>query len=328
MKNIAHLKQAVLSVNAENFEAVALEIFGFQLENNPIYAQFVQNLGRNPSNIKKLEQIPCLPIEFFKFYSVRSIQEPHSLVFESSGTTQIQKSVHYLSDTDLYIQNSIKLFEQVYGSLEDYHILALLPSYLEQGSSSLVFMIEEFIKASGSAYAGFYLYEYEKLMETIKLLKEKNDRKILLVGVTFALLDLAEKHEMDLSGVVVMETGGMKGRRREMIREEVHEILKKAWNVEAIHSEYGMTELLSQAYSKGEGIFEMPATMKILLRETNDPFTYTQKRGIINVIDLANIETCAFIATQDLGTILQENQFMVLGRSDNSEQRGCNLMIQ
>lgn len=325
---LEYFKEHILNIKPENFEDLALEIFRFQLENNTIYKQFVKNLGVNISNIKKLEQIPCLPIEFFKFYSVRSIQEPHQVIFESSGTTQTSKSKHYLTDTNFYTQNSIRLFEQAYGSLENYHILALLPSYLEQGASSLVFMIERFIEASKSEYAGFYLYDYEKLFKTIETIRKQNNRKILLVGVTFALLDLAENSHIDLSDVILMETGGMKGRRKEMIREEIHEILQNKLQVKAVHSEYGMTELISQAYSKGQGIFEMPATMRILLREVNDPLTYTQKRGVINVIDLANIETCAFIATQDLGTILENNQFMILGRSDNTEQRGCNLMIQ
>jgi len=325
---LEYFKEHILNIKPENFEDLALEIFRFQLENNIIYKQFVKNLGVNISNIKKLEQIPCLPIEFFKFYSIRSIQEPYQIVFESSGTTLTSKSKHYLTDTNFYTQNSIRLFEQVYGSLEDYHILALLPSYLEQGASSLVFMIERFIEASKSEYAGFYLYDYEKLFQTIEIIRKNKDRKVLLVGVTFALLDLAESFSIDLSDVIVMETGGMKGRRKEMIREEVHEILQNNLQVNTVHSEYGMTELISQAYSKGQGIFEMPATMRILLREVNDPLTYTKKRGVINVIDLANIETCAFIATQDLGTILENNQFMVLGRSDNTEQRGCNLMIQ
>ncbi|MDX1904090.1 MAG: acyl transferase [Thermonemataceae bacterium] len=324
---LLELKKEVLQVQEHNFEQLALKIFRYQITHNRLYAQFLVNLGINASNITKLEQIPCLPIEFFKDKEVRSIDFPPSIIFESSGTTQTKKSRHLLTDIAFYRQNSLQIFEQNYGEPSAYHILALLPSYQEQGASSLVFMVEQFMKASASPYSNFYLYDWQNLYDTIRFLQNKSDRKILLIGVTFALLDFAEAFKADFSDILVMETGGMKGRRREMIREEVHSYLCEAWNLTKIHSEYGMTELLSQAYSKGEGVFEMPNTMKILLRETNDPLSFTNKRGLINVIDLANIETCSFIATQDVGTILGQNQFKVLGRADNTEQRGCNLLI-
>jgi phenylacetate-coenzyme A ligase PaaK-like adenylate-forming protein len=322
------LKEAVLNISKHNFEDLALEIFQFQLQNNQLYAQFVKSLCTEPSNIKKVEQIPCLPIELFKYHTIRSSNAPPNIIFESSGTTLTQKSKHYLTDTAFYEQNSVQIFERKYGSLQDYHILALLPSYLEQGHSSLVFMIKHFIDKTQSEESGFYLYDYTNLQQKIQKLLARKDRKVMLVGVTYALLDFAEQFPNNFSDLIVMETGGMKGRRKEMIREEVHEILSKQWNIERIHSEYGMTELLSQAYSQGEGIFDTPETMRIFLREINDPKTLTSKRGLINVIDLANIESCSFIATQDVGSWVGYNKFTVMGRADNSEQRGCNLMIQ
>ncbi|WP_448528928.1 acyl transferase [Raineya sp.] len=324
------LKNLVLSMQESDFEEIAFLIYDFQLKNNPFFARWVSFFYENPHNIKKLEQIPCLPIEFFKYYEIRSTPKSPQMVFESSGTTQSFRSKHLLTDTFFYAQNSIQIFEKQYGKLENYHILALLPSYLERGNSSLVFMVKQFMEKSASTYNSFYLNDFEKIFQTIQFLLKNNDkRKILLLGVTYALLDFAEKYKgNDFSEIIVMETGGMKGRRPEMTRAEVHRRLQSALGVGQVHSEYGMTELLSQAYSKGEGIFDMPTTMRIFLRENNDPFAYTPTRGLINVIDLANIESCAFLATQDVGTLLNENQFMVLGRADNAEQRGCNLLLE
>ncbi|MCS6795462.1 MAG: acyl transferase [Raineya sp.] len=325
------LKNIVLNIQQEDeFESLALLLYDFQLKNNPIFAQWVSFFCENPYNIQKIEQIPCLPIEFFKYHTIRSISKKPTIIFESSGTTQTPKSRHLLTDSYFYVQNSIQIFEKQYGSLENYHILALLPSYLERENSSLVYMVNEFMKKSASPYNTFYLYDFEKLFQTIQFLrKNDSERKILLWGVTYALLDFAEKFGgNDFSDIIIMETGGMKGRRKEMTRAEVHQILQKAFGVKQVHSEYGMTELLSQAYSQGEGIFEMPLTMRIFLRENNDPLTYTHTRGLINVIDLANIESCAFIATQDVGTLIDKNKFMVLGRADNAEQRGCNLLLE
>jgi hypothetical protein len=327
MTELESLKEEILTANSENFETLAFKVFRYQYQNNKIYRFLVDFWHKNPENIKNVEQIPCLPIEFFKEKIILSTKRGVEKIFESSGTTQSQKSKHFVTDLNFYTQNSIKIFEQAYGSLSDFHILALLPSYLEQGASSLVYMVEQFIRKSGSPESGFYLYNYQELAQKLAFLQRKNDRKILLLGVTYALLDFANAYPIDLSNAIVMETGGMKGRRKEMIRQEVHQILQEKFRLTQIHSEYGMTELLSQAYSQGEGIFKMPRTMRIFLREHNDPFATTQSRGLINVIDLANVETCSFIATQDVGEYVDEEHFKVLGRADNTEQRGCNLMI-
>jgi len=327
MKELELLKNEIINAKNEDFEKLAFKVFRYQYKHNEIYRFLVDFWHKNPETIKNIEQIPCLPIEFFKEKSIRSTHKAIEKVFESSGTTQSQKSKHYLSDLDFYTKNAIQIFENQYGNLANYHILALLPSYLEQGASSLVYMVEQFIRHSASAESGFYLYNYQELAEKLKILQEKNDRKILLIGVTFALLDFALTCPINLDKVIIMETGGMKGRRREMIRQEVHQILQEKFQVREVHSEYGMTELLSQAYSQREGVFKMPNTMRVLLREYNDPFATTKSRGLINVIDLANLETCSFIATQDVGEYVDEEHFKVLGRADNSEQRGCNLMI-
>lgn len=327
MSNLEQLQKEILSLQPENFEELTFKVFWYQYQHNALYKHLVDYWTKNPLKISKITQIPCLPIEFFKYHQVTSTSKPVQRVFESSGTTQSQKSKHHIVDTSFYTQNAIQIFEQQYGKLTDFHILALLPSYLEQGASSLVFMIEQFVKASLSTESGFYLYNHQELKRKLEFLQEKNDRKILLIGVTYALLDFALSNTIDLKNVIVMETGGMKGRRKEMIREEVHQILQQQFNVKQIHSEYGMTELLSQAYSQGQGIFEMPAPMRVYLRENNDPFTTTPHRGLLNIIDLANIASCSFIATQDIGELVSPKLFKVLGRADNSDQRGCNLMI-
>jgi hypothetical protein len=327
MSNLEQLQKEILSLQPENFEELTFKVFWYQYQHNALYKHLVDYWTKNPLKISKITQIPCLPVEFFKYHQVMSTSKPIVRVFESSGTTQSQKSKHHIVDTSFYIQNAIQIFEQQYGKLTDFHILALLPSYLEQGASSLVFMIEQFMQTSQSPESGFFLYNHQELRQKLDFLQEKKDRKILLVGVTYALLDFALAEKIDLSGVIVMETGGMKGRRKEMIREEVHQILQQQFNVKHIHSEYGMTELLSQAYSQGQGIFEMPTPMRIYLRENNDPFTTTPHRGLLNIIDLANIASCSFIATQDVGELLSPTRFKVLGRADDSDQRGCNLMI-
>lgn len=327
MQELELLKKQILETSHTHFEELAFKIFTYQYKYNEFYRLWVDLWSKKFSKPSNIEQIPCLPIEFFKYKTILSSPKSIERVFESSGTTQSQKSKHHLTDLNFYTKNAIQIFEKQYGKLSDFHILALLPSYMEQGASSLVYMVKQFIRRSCSTESGFYLYNHQDLAEKLYFLQKKKDRKILLIGVTFALLDFAFACPMDLEGLIVMETGGMKGRRKEMIREEVHEILKKQFNVEKIHSEYGMTELLSQAYSQGEGIFEMPATMRIFLREYKDPFSLTKTSGLINIIDLANIDSCSFIATQDVGELLSERHFRVLGRADNSEQRGCNLMI-
>lgn len=343
------LKSAVLQLdNAYDFDDLALEVFRFQAEMNPVYNEYLRNLRVNPQTINRIDKIPFLPIQFFKYHKVISENAPTQMIFESSGTTERQlTSKHFVSDLPFYEFISHKIFEQFYGHLTDYHILALLPSYLERTNSSLVYMVQSFNYRTFSLESGFYLNNTHELVEKLQTLtkKQESHRKVLLIGVTFGLLDLAESG-YDLSflkefseKLIVMETGGMKGRRKELLREEVHEILTKAFYVDKIHSEYGMTELLSQGYSKGDGIFELPNTMRIFLREINDPFkllptyrtnypfTENSSRGGINVIDLANIDSCSFIETQDLGQMVDNQTFKVIGRFDNSDVRGCNLMI-
>jgi phenylacetate-coenzyme A ligase PaaK-like adenylate-forming protein len=343
------LKAAVinLSENDRNFEPLALEIFRFQAEQNPIYNAFLKNLGIRISKVSHLEKIPCLPISFFKSHSIISGKPRIQHTFESSGTTGAVNSKHHISDLPFYEHLSLKSFEQKYDSVTDYHILALLPNYLERKNSSLVYMVQSFIYKSFSEESGFYLNNLDELAGRLNILMNtnKDKRKVLLLGVTFALLDLVEKNNFEFKDpekLVVMETGGMKGRRKELLREEVQEQLKKALGVNQIHSEYGMTELLSQAYSKSDGWFKNSATLKVLIREINDPFTYLpsfeiggkstlkrkhRKTGGINVIDLANVDSCSFIETQDLGNFSEDyKSFKVLGRFDNSDIRGCNLM--
>ncbi|WP_064197730.1 MULTISPECIES: acyl transferase [Emticicia] len=346
------LKSAVLqlsdaSVRPHDFEELALEIFRFQAASNYTYKEYLSFLKVNPTKVSRLEKIPFLPIQFFKHHKIVSDAAPTQIIFESSGTTGDTTSKHLVSDLPFYEYISQQIFEQFYGPLSDFHILALLPSYLERNNSSLVYMVQSFIYRTYSRESGFYLKNTTELIQQLRQLSNQNSkRKVLLIGVTFALLDLAESGE-DLSfmeklkdRLIVMETGGMKGRRKELLREEVHEILTSAFGIEKIHSEYGMTELLSQGYSKGDGIFELPQTMKVLLREINDPFKIistvnfknnnerTLIRGGINVVDLANIDSCCFIETQDLGAYNIENQsFSIIGRFDNSDIRGCNLMV-
>ena len=317
----------ILGVNEEGFEEVALEIFNFQAAENPVYKAYLQALGVEAGSVNTIDKIPFLPIRFFKSHAIRTTVFEPAVVFESSGTTGSINSRHLVKDLALYEESFTKGFELFYGSIKDYCIIGLLPSYLERNNSSLVLMVDKFIRLSEHPQSGFYLNEYEQLFAVISEL-ETRKQKVLLVGVTFALLDFAEKHSLSLQNTIIMETGGMKGRREEMIRPAVHEILKKAFHTPAIHSEYGMTELLSQAYSKGEGIFNCPPWMKILLRDDEDPFFIkSEGSGAINVIDLANIYSCSFIATDDAGKLYADGSFEVLGRIDGSDLRGCSLMV-
>lgn len=326
---IEALKDAILNINTQQmFHDICMEIFQYQAKNNKVYASYLSELSINTKEVKEMWQIPFLPISFFKTHQVLCNHAIPKLTFESSGTTGMQTSKHFVSDIDFYKVVSKKIFEHFYGKLKTYTIMALLPSYLERSNSSLIYMVQHFIDHSANG-SGFFLHNTGDL---IKQIEEKiNDKeKILLIGVTFALLDLAEKYEIDLSSVIVMETGGMKGRREELIREEVHQKLKNSFQLPCVHSEYGMTELLSQFYSKGNGVFSGPNWTKILTREANDPFSKGTKRetGIINVIDLANIDSCCFIETKDLGK-LNDNSgyFEVKGRLDHSDVRGCNLLV-
>lgn len=313
---------------SHKFEKVALEIFQFQAKNNFVYKEFLSHLHIDIQNIVKVEDIPFLPIQFFKSHKVVSSEETIQRTFLSSGTTGNEQSKHFVADLSIYEESFTKGFEHFYGAIEDYTVLALLPSYMERDGSSLIYMVNNFIQKSRNGKSGFYLNNLEELAKNLVDL-DKNNEKVLLIGVSFALLDLVEKHKFKLKNTIVMETGGMKGRRKELIREELHQILQEGFGVENIHSEYGMTELLSQAYSKGNGIFECPPWMKILTRDTEDALTVLPdgKSGGINIIDLANVNSCSFIATQDLGKTDPNGTFEVLGRFDNSDIRGCNLMV-
>lgn len=309
------------------FEETALEIFRFQYENIPVYGEFCKLLNRTPSRVQSLQEIPFLPIDLFKTHRILPKDSKYETIFTSSGTTGQIISKHYIADLNLYEESFLRGFERVYGSPKKYVFLALLPSYLEREGSSLIYMADRLIKESGNEHSGFYLNDYKGLIKKIHLLEEQQQPAILL-GVSYALLDLLDLENFNLHHTLIMETGGMKGRRREMIKEELHEILKQGFGVDKIHSEYGMTELLSQAYSKGDGIFCPPTWMKILTRDPEDALTYIEgKTGGINVIDLANIYSCAFIATQDLGKIQEKNRFEIVGRFDFSDIRGCNLMV-
>lgn len=334
MQFTKNFKNALFKITPSNFEEYALQAFYFQATHNPVYRAYLSALSIDKNQIKKLSEIPFLPIDFFKTHQVLSLHAPVETIFESSGTTGTQNSKHYLLDGNFYQNVAKTIFEANYGKLTDYHFFALLPSYMERGNSSLVYMVKSFIESTKKAneqaenFSGFYLKHTQELVGRLGKLREKK-QKAILIGVTFALLDFAEHYQVDLSHVVIMETGGMKGRRKEMIREEVHKILKEAFNVKQIHSEYGMTELLSQAYAIKDGIFRCPPFMKVFLRDVNDPFEIGEhiKHGGINVIDLANIDSCAFIETKDLGTLIDHEHFKVLGRYDNADVRGCNLMV-
>lgn len=323
------LKDHLFSIHsAEDFLKTSLAVFRFQYTHNAVYRQFCELIKVNPSEVSSLKDIPFLPIEFFKTKTVVASEENPEIIFTSSGTTGQQTSKHYVTDFSIYEESFQLAFQQFYGNIEDYVVLALLPSYLERQGSSLIAMVDAFIKESGHEESGFYLNEIDALSEKLIRL-DAEGKKILLIGVSFALLDLAEKHSFQLKNTIVMETGGMKGRRKEMIRSELHDILRKGFGVEQIHSEYGMTELLSQAYSLGNGIFHCPHHMNILLRDPEDALSYLPdgKTGGINVIDLANLNSCSFIATQDLGKKTGANSYEILGRFDHSDIRGCNLLL-
>ena len=310
-----------------SFEEKALKVFHLQVNNCEPYKRYLNLLKTDINCITSIQDIPFLPIEFFKSHSIISNDNPIEKTFTSSGTTGQDVSHHHITDLSIYTESFIRGFEHFYGTAEDYRILALLPSYLEREGSSLVYMCNRLIENSRHRESGFYLHN---LKDLAKILSQKSEKKTLLIGVSYALLDLAEQFPQKLENVIVMETGGMKGQRKEMIKSELHDVLKKAFQLNAIHSEYGMTELLSQAYSKSNGIFETPPWMKVIIRDTQDPFTILnhQQTGGINIIDLANINSCSFIATQDLGKTIDEYSFELKGRFELSDIRGCNLLIQ
>ena len=312
----------------KSFHQLSLEVFKHQFKNNKVYRSFCDLLYVHPSDVKSIEQIPFLPIQFFKSHQVISSLDEIQETFSSSGTTGSITSKHHVTDISLYENSYLEGFCHFYGDIKEYTVLALLPNYLEREGSSLVYMVDDLIQKSQKPESGFYLDNLEKLSETLIRLDNCGE-KILLIGVSFALLDLIELKQFNLNNTIIMETGGMKGRRKELIRDELHAILKKGFGVEQIHSEYGMTELLSQGYSKGNGFFDCPPWMKILTRDTEDALTIhlSGKTGGINVIDLANYNSCSFIATQDLGKVHSDNTFEIIGRFDNSDIRGCNLMV-
>ncbi len=320
--------EEIFNIHSEQeFVKICLQIYELQMDNNPIYSAYSQIIlkGEIP---KKLEEIPFLPIEFFKTEQIICVTQKIEEIFLSSGTTGNQ-SKHLVSDLSIYENSFQNAFQLFYGDITDYCILSLLPNYREREGSSLIYMVDDLIKRSKHPKSGFYLNNYKEVSETILEL-EKNGQKTLLIGVSYALLDLAKDYPMNLENTIIMETGGTKGKRKELLKEELHKILKEAFSLDSIHSEYGMTELLSQSYSEGDNIFKTPPWKKVLIREVNDPLTILGKNrsGGINIIDLANIYSCPFIATQDLGRLHEDESFSVLGRFDNSDVRGCNLLVQ
>lgn len=311
--------------STKEFEEKALQVFKYQAVNNKVYADFLRYLNCDISKINAVKDIPFLPIQFFKSHKVVSNSNAIEKIFLSSGTGGTQ-SQHHVTDVRIYEKSYTSGFEYFYGNIKDYLVLALLPSYLEREGSSLIYMVDDFIKKSNYLDSGFFLNNMDELFY---LLQSNRDKKVLLLGVSYALLDFVERFRLEMPNLVVMETGGMKGRRKEMIRTELHEHLAKGFGTCKIHSEYGMTELLSQAYSRGDGIFECPPWMQIKIRDTEDALSLLphQKTGGVNIIDLANINSCSFIATQDLGKTYKDGTFEILGRFDNSDIRGCNLLM-
>ena len=322
-------KDLIFNITSEaSFNAAALAVFKHQFEHNSVYRSFCDLLYKHPSEVKTVQQIPFLPIQFFKSHTIVSNSKYAEATFTSSGTTGSIVSKHFVSDLEIYKQSFRRGFKSFYGNIENYTVLALLPSYLEREGSSLVYMANDMIAESKQPESGFYLHDLEALKNTLINLEAKG-QKTLLIGVSYALLDLIEAHSFKLKHTTVMETGGMKGQRKELVKSELHTILKQGFGVDTIHSEYGMTELLSQAYSYGDGVFSTPTWMKILTRDPEDALSIQPigKSGGVNIIDLANINSCAFIATQDLGKIHSNGTFEILGRFDESDIRGCNLMV-
>lgn len=320
----------IFTINDQlTFRDTALKVFLYQARNTPVYGEYLKKLKINPLQVTNLEEIPFLPVEFFKTHLVMDAGKKAEILFESSGTTAQIQAKHPIANVSLYRESFTRGFSRFYGTPEKYCIVALLPSYLERSGSSLVYMMDHLIGLSHHPDSGFYL---DNLEELSKLLQRRNEdgQATLLVGVSYALLDLAERFPVKLKNhIIMMETGGMKGRRKEMVRGELHESLQKAFGLETIHSEYGMTELLSQAYSSGNGLFHTPPWMKVLVRDPNDPFSMVQagKTGGLNIIDLANLYSCSFLATGDLGRVYPDDTFEILGRFDHSDIRGCNLMV-
>ncbi len=325
--NLENLQSRLHSLDESDFKDFAISLFKYQSKNNLIYKNYLSSINCDVDSVSEIEEIRYLPIDFFKQHRVVTGKWVENHIFRSSGTTTENRSCHFVKDLELYHKNAVRTFEFFYGALEKYHFIALLPSYIGREDSSLISMVQHFIDSSGSEYSGFHLESGYQVFDNIQELLASG-KEIILLGVSFALLELAEKGIFDLSGVTIIETGGMKGRRKEVVRAALHDVIKTRMNVQEVHSEYGMTELLSQAYGKN-GHFFTPPWMKVSIREVNDPFALVTNGGIggINVIDLANLHTCAFIETQDLGLINPDSSFQVVGRFDNSEIRGCNLLL-
>ncbi len=325
----AELLPLLADLDEQRFETVANAVFRYQAAHNPLYAKFLKLLHRPPTPAAPLSAIPFLPIQFFKTQTVKTGDWEPETVFSSSSTTGQTPSRHLVRDVDFYLNNAQRGFARFYGEPSEWCVLALLPSYLEREGSSLVAMADYFIRISKYPESGFFLHDFEKLRDVLIFCKS-NGYKTILLGVSFALLDFAERHPMDLSGITVMETGGMKGRRRELTRPELHQILRAAFNLGEVHSEYGMTELFSQAYAQGGSLFAPAPTMRVLATEINDPFCPAApgRTGVLNIVDLANLDTCSFIQTEDVGRVYADGRFEVLGRLDVAEMRGCNLMVE
>ena len=328
MKKLINKTSFLNIKNLEEFNHLALKIFNYQFENCKVYRSYCDLMNINSSDIKNYQEIPFLPISLFKTSKVKSFKGKSEKIFLSSSTSKNIPSKHYVKSLNNYTESFTKCFNKFYGKESSYVILALLPSYLERKNSSLIYMVETLIKKSNKKNSGFYLYDFEKLIKTIKML-ESNNKKTILIGVSFALIDLIKYKKIKLKNTIVMETGGMKGKKKEISKKELHNFICNGFGINKVHSEYGMTEILSQAYSKGKGIFHTPPWMKIEIRSIDDPLESIgyEKMGGINIIDLANIDSCSFIATQDLGKKLKKGGFEVLGRFDNSDIRGCNLLI-
>lgn len=325
MVNLKSFQNSVSKISESSFDNHTIELFKYQASYNRVYKQYLNSLRINPQKINKVNLIPFLPIEFFKSHSIKTNEWKSEIVFESSGTTQLIRSKHHIQDVDFYHLHTKRLFEKSFGPLLDKTIVALLPSYLERQGSSLVSMVNSFIQTSQSANSGFYLNNFDEL---VNMLNNSQHEDVILFGVTFALLDLASRYKLNLGHVTIIETGGMKGRREEIIKEELYDLLELKLGVQNIYSEYGMTEMLSQAYGKN-GRFPQSKSMKVLIRDINDPYAILGpgKTGGINIIDLANAHSCAFIETKDLGRFNTDGTFEVLGRFDNSDIRGCNLLV-
>lgn len=341
METFESFKEVLYRVNDKSFEEIALKLFHFQARHNPVYSEYIRHLGVNPASIDRLERIPYLPVSFFRTHEVKTGNWTARVEFTSSGTTGSASSRHVVHDLRFYLDNAARCFSIFYGDVYGFVMLALLPSYVERGGSSLIAMLEDFIARGKTPEGGFYHHNHKGLLEALGNLKKRSGKKAMIWGVTYALMDLADEHDIDLSNCIIIETGGMKGRRKEITRSELHDYLGRRFHSARIHSEYGMTELMSQAYSAGNGLFRCPPWMRVLLRDPEDPRDVSpgHPAGGINIIDLANFHSCAFVETQDLGRMgtstaggtsgsPQNGSFEVLGRMDNSDIRGCNLLVE